>query len=76
MTQHKTDMNITEIDKYKKSEQHFYDRTPNRIQLHFGEPNDKHIQIQQKEQQTSRLPTKKVNENIQSATNKYTFLYL
>ena len=48
MTEHKTDMNITEIDKYKKSEQHFYDGTQNRIQLQFGEPNNKHIQIQQK----------------------------
>ena len=36
--------------------------------LNFGESNNKHIQIQQ----TSKLPTKKVNENIQSKTNKYT----
>ena len=24
MTQHKTDINITKIDKYKKTERHFY----------------------------------------------------
>ena len=46
MMEDKTDMNITEIDKYKKTEQHFYDRTQNNIQLHFGEPNNKRTQIQ------------------------------
>ena len=29
-TEHKTDMNITKINKYKKIEQHFYDGTQNR----------------------------------------------
>ena len=29
-TEHKTDMNITKIKKYKKTEQHFYDGTQNR----------------------------------------------
>ena len=48
MTEYKTDMSITEIDKYKKTEQHFYDGTQNRIQKHFGEPNNKRIQIQQR----------------------------
>ena len=37
MTEHKTDININEIDKYKKTEQDFYNGTQNRIQLHFGE---------------------------------------
>ena len=32
----------------KKSEQHLYDGTQNRIQLHFGKPNNKHIQIKQR----------------------------
>ena len=41
MTEHETDMNITEIDKYKNSEQHFFDGTQNMIQLHIGEPNNK-----------------------------------
>ena len=39
MAEHKTDVNITKIDKYKKTEQneqHLYDETQNRIQLHFG----------------------------------------
>ena len=30
MTEHKTDMNLTKIEKYKKTEQHFYDRAQNR----------------------------------------------
>ena len=34
MTEHKTDMNITKIDRYKKNEQQFYDRTQNR-QEHY-----------------------------------------
>ena len=46
MMENKTAMNITEIDKCKNNEQHFYDETQNRIELHFGEPNNKHIQIQ------------------------------
>ena len=29
MTEHKTDMNITQIDKYKKTQQQFYDGVPN-----------------------------------------------
>ena len=29
MKEHKTDMNITKIDKYKKTEQQFYDGAPN-----------------------------------------------
>ena len=29
MMEQKTDMNITEIDKYKKTEQHFYDGPQN-----------------------------------------------
>ena len=29
MTEHKTDMNIIKIDKYKKTEQQFYDGTQN-----------------------------------------------
>ena len=29
MTEHKTDMNITKIDKYKKTEQQFYDEEQN-----------------------------------------------
>ena len=47
-TEQKTDMNITGIDKYIKREQQFYDGTQNRIQLCSGEPNNKHIQIQQR----------------------------
>ena len=53
-------MNITKIDKDEEIEQHFYDGKQNRIQLHHGEPNNKHIKIKQ----TSKLPTKKINENI------------
>ena len=32
MREHKTYMSITEINKYKKTEQHFYDRTQNRYE--------------------------------------------
>ena len=77
MTEHKTDMNITKYKKinfleeiqnrherYWKTE---HDGTQNRTQLHFGETSNEHMQIKQ----TLKLPTKKVNENIQSTTNKY-----
>ena len=40
MTKRKTDMEITEIDKKKK-----LNMAEHKIQLHFGEPNKKHIQI-------------------------------
>ena len=32
MTEHKTDINITEINKYKKTEQQFYDGAQNRYE--------------------------------------------
>ena len=32
MTEHKTDMNISEINKYKKTEQQFYDEAQNRYE--------------------------------------------
>ena len=37
-TEHKTDMNITKINKYTKTEQHFYDGAQNRTQLHTLKP--------------------------------------
>ena len=40
--------NITKTDKYKKTEQHLHDGAQNRTQLHFGEPSNKHTQIQQR----------------------------
>ena len=77
MTEHKTDMNITKIEKYKekteqrfcrgiknwhepywKTEQHFYEGTLNRTQLHFGESNNKHIQIQQRSNKP-QIPSQK-----------------
>ena len=39
--------NITKINKYKNTEQHFYNGAQNRTQLHFGKPDNKHQQIQQ-----------------------------
>ena len=32
MTEHKTDMNITKTDKYKKAEQYFHDGAQNRYE--------------------------------------------
>ena len=32
MTEHKTDMNITKIDKYKKTKQQFYNGAQNRYE--------------------------------------------
>ena len=79
-----TDMNITKIGKgYKlnstsmmkqKTDMNITKRmssTLTRIQLHFGEPSNKRIQIKQ----ASKLPTKKVTENIQSTSNKIHYLY-
>ena len=45
LTEHKTDINITKNNKYKKTGQQFYDGTQNRTQIHFGEPGNKHTQI-------------------------------
>ena len=45
LTEHKTDINITKNNKYKKTGQRFYDGTQNRTQIHFGEPGNKHTQI-------------------------------
>ena len=45
LTEHKTDINITKNSKYKKTGQQFYDGTQNRTQIHFGEPGNKHTQI-------------------------------
>ena len=93
MTEHKRDMNITKIEKYKKAERNFYcgaqnrhehywnwqiqkaehDRTQNRIQLPCGEPNNKHIQTQQRSNKAGNSPRKKVNENIQSTTEQYAY---
>ena len=55
MTEHKTDMNIpenlnststaeykTDMNITEKLSSFFYDRTINRTQLNFGEPNNKH----------------------------------
>ena len=68
MTEHKRDTNITKIakiDKYKKkkkkkkkSEQHFY----RGIQLHFGESNNKHIQIQQRNDQPQSSTQKRLTK--------------
>ena len=73
MTKHKTDMNITEFEKCKKTEQYFYSGTQNRIHIHFGEPNNKHTKIQQRNNKPQNSTRKKVNKNIQSTTDKYIF---
>ena len=85
MTGHKADINIAKIDKYKETEQHFYDgaqnrheitdidkykkteqlfcdRTQNRIQLHFGEPRNKHIQIHQRINKLQISPRKNLTK--------------
>ena len=38
---------LLQLANTKISEQHFYDRTHNRAQLHFCDPSNKHTQIQQ-----------------------------
>ena len=76
VTEHKTDMNITEIDKYKETEQHFYDGTQNRIQLHFSEPNNKHIQIQQSSSKPQNTPQKGLTKIFNQQLTSIHFLYL
>ena len=61
-TEHKTDMNITKINKYTKTEQHFYDGAQNRTQLHFGEPSNKHTQIQQRINKPQSSPRKRLTK--------------
>ena len=41
MVEHKTDMNVTKIKKYKN----LYNRAQSRTQLHFGDSNNKYIEI-------------------------------
>ena len=72
MVEHKTDMNIIEIDKYKKSEQHFYDGKQNRIQLHF----DKHMQIQQRSNRAQNSPRKGLTKIFNQQLTSIHFLYL
>ena len=74
MTEHKTDMKISKIGKGKKLNMTEHkpgmnitnrlNSTPmtaqNRVQLPLRKPNNKNVQMKQ----TSKLPTKKVNENI------------
>ena len=69
-------MNITEIEKYKKSEQHFYDGRQNRIQLHFGEPNNKHIQIQQRSNKPQNSQRKRLKKIFNQQLTSIQFLYL
>ena len=59
-------MNITE-----KLRSTFTKKTLNRTQPHFGKSKNKHIQIQQGSNKPQNSTQKKVNENIQSITNKY-----
>ena len=69
MIELKADMNITEIDKYKKrTEQHFHDGTQTEYNNTLANQTI-NIQIQQH----LKLFMKKVNENIQSTTKTYTF---
>ena len=93
MTEYKTDMNITKIDKYKKTEQHFFDGaqnrqehcwkteyhfyegTQNRTQLHFGEPENKHIQIQQKSNKPQNSPRKRLTKTFNQQLTSTHYLY-
>ena len=59
MTENKTDMKITKIKKYKKTEQHFCDGALNRAQVHFCESSNKHIQIQQRSNKPQNSSQKK-----------------
>ena len=76
ITEHKTDMKITENDKYKKTEQHFYDETQNRIQLHFGEPNNKHIPMQQRSNKPQNSPQKRLTKIFNQQLASIHYLYL
>ena len=61
MTEYKTDMNITE-----KTEQHFYEVTLNKTQLHFGKSNNKHIQIKKPQNSPRKRLTKIFNQQLTS----------
>ena len=76
MTEHETDMNITEIDEYKNSEQHFFDGTQNRIQLHIGEPNNKLVQTQQRSDKPQNSARKSLTKIFSQQLASRHFLYL
>ena len=76
MAECKTEMNITDIDKCKKTGHQFYDGTQNRIQLVFGEPNNKHIQIQQKNKKPKNSPRKRLTKIFNKQLTSIHYLYL
>ena len=56
----------------QKSEQHFYHGTQSRIQLHYGEPNNKHIQIQQRSNKPQNSQRKSLTKIFnQQLTSKH-----
>ena len=94
MTEHKTDMKITKIDKYKKklnntspaeyktnmnitekNEQRFYEETVNRTQLHFGEWNNKHVQIQQRSNKPINSPKERLTKIFNQQLASIHYLY-
>ena len=72
----KTDININQINKYKKTEQHFQVEAQDRTQLHFGEPNNKHTQIQQRNNKPQNFPQEKLMKILnQQLYTKVQILY-
>ena len=56
----------------QKNEQHFYQGTQNRIQLHFGEPNNKHMQMQQRSNRPQNSQQKSLTKIFnQQLTSKH-----
>ena len=79
MTKHKTDMKITKTEKYKKlnMREHEADMSiTEKLSITFTTESKTEYNYtlvnQIREYQTSNLLPEKVNENIQSTTNKYT----
>ena len=75
-TEHKTDVNITKINKCNHTEQHAYDGAQNRTQLHFGEPNNKHTRIQQRSNKPQNSPGKRSKKIFNQQLTSMHYLYL
>ena len=79
MMEHKTDMKIIEIQKYKSwlcRNAKQIQGPQNKIQLHIGEPKNKHIQIEQRSNKPQNSPGGKLKKIFKQKLTSMQFLYL
>ena len=60
--EHLQQRTLLKLTNTKKTEQHFCDGAQNRTQLHFGEPSNKHTQIQQRSNKPQSSPRERLTK--------------